>query len=49
MKENKILLLDEPTSHLDMNFQFEILDLMAKLNITKKVTILGVFHDINLA
>lgn len=48
-QESKILLLDEPTSHLDMNFQFEILDLMAKLNITKKVTILGVFHDINLA
>jgi iron complex transport system ATP-binding protein len=48
-QEPSILLLDEPTSHLDMNFQYEILDLIARLNRTKKVTILGVFHDINLA
>jgi iron complex transport system ATP-binding protein len=48
-QEPEYLLLDEPTSHLDMNFQFEVLDLIAELNKTKKVTILSVFHDINLA
>ena len=48
-QEPEYLLLDEPTSHLDMNFQFEVLDLIAELNKTNKVTILSVFHDINLA
>ncbi len=43
------LLLDEPTSHLDLNFQFEILDVISNLNKNKKVTIISVFHDINLA
>ncbi len=45
----KYLLLDEPTSHLDLNFQYEILDLLSELNRTKKVTMISVFHDINLA
>jgi iron complex transport system ATP-binding protein len=49
VQEPKILLLDEPTSHLDLNFQYEIMDLVAKLNSDKKVTIISVFHDINLA
>lgn len=48
-QDTEILLLDEPTSHLDLNFQYEILDLLAKLNRKKKVTIISVFHDINLA
>jgi iron complex transport system ATP-binding protein len=48
-QEPEYLLLDEPTSHLDMNFQFEVLDLIAKLNRKKGVTIISVFHDINLA
>jgi len=48
-QEPEYLLLDEPTSHLDMNFQYEILDLIAELNKTKGVTIISVFHDINLA
>lgn len=43
------LLLDEPTSHLDMNFQLEILDTISALNRTKKVTVISVFHDMNLA
>lgn len=48
-QEPEFLLLDEPTSHLDLNFQYEILDLIAELNRKKKVTIISVFHDINLA
>ena len=45
----KYLLLDEPTSHLDLNFQYEILDVISNLNKRKKLTIISVFHDINLA
>ena len=47
VQDTKYLLLDEPTSHLDMNFQFEVLDIMARLNIKKNITIISVFHDIN--
>ena len=48
-QDTKFLLLDEPTSHLDLNFQYEILDIISELNKNKKVTIISVFHDINLA
>ena len=48
-QEPKYLLLDEPTTHLDMSFQYEILNIISRLNREKKVTIISVFHDINLA
>jgi len=44
----KILLLDEPTSHLDINHQIEILDLLIRLH-RQGMTILFVSHDLNLA
>jgi len=44
-----LILLDEPTSHLDINFQIEIMDLFFKLNRNEGKTVVGVFHDINLA
>jgi len=44
----KLLLLDEPTAHLDINHQIEILDLLVRLH-TKGMTILFVSHDLNLA
>jgi iron complex transport system ATP-binding protein len=44
-----LLLLDEPTAHLDISHQLEIMDLMASLNAEKNITIIGVFHDLNLA
>lgn len=44
-----IILLDEPTSHLDINHQIEILNLLKKLNEEKDTTIIVVIHDINLA
>lgn len=44
-----IILLDEPTSHLDINHQIEILNLLRKLNREKGTTIVVVIHDINLA
>lgn len=48
-QEPKILLLDEPTAHLDINHQLEILDLVCRLNQKDKLAVLAVFHDLNLA
>ena len=45
----EILLLDEPTSHLDLKYQIEILDLLYTLNETCNLTIITVFHDLNFA
>lgn len=44
-----LLLLDEPTSHLDIGHQIQILDLLRKLNINSELTIAMVIHDLNLA
>jgi len=44
-----ILLLDEPTTYLDLAHQVDILDLLFALNRTEKRTIAMVLHDINLA
>jgi iron complex transport system ATP-binding protein len=49
VQDTPIVLLDEPTSHLDINFQIEIMELFHELNINEGKTIIGVFHDINLA
>lgn len=43
----RVLLLDEPTSHLDISHQIEILSIIRGL--IPQVTVIGVFHDINLA
>ncbi|MCW4019036.1 MAG: heme ABC transporter ATP-binding protein [Candidatus Bathyarchaeota archaeon] len=48
-QEPKILLLDEPTSHLDICNQLEIMDLLKQLCDENKILIVGVFHDFNLA
>jgi iron complex transport system ATP-binding protein len=48
-QEPKILLLDEPTTHLDISNQLEIMDLIKNLCETKKLLIVAVFHDFNLA
>lgn len=48
-QQSDILFLDEPTTFLDINYQIEILDLMADLNQQKQTTIVMVLHDINLA
>ncbi|MGV3488825.1 MAG: ABC transporter ATP-binding protein [Tuberibacillus sp.] len=48
-QETDILLLDEPTTYLDLTHQVEILDLLFALNRTEKRTIAMVLHDINLA
>lgn len=45
----KLLLLDEPTSHLDITHQVNILNLIKKLNKERKLSVLIVLHDLNLA
>lgn len=48
-QEPEIILLDEPTSSLDIHHQIEVLELLKKLNEEKAVTIILVLHDMNLA
>jgi len=48
-QEPRILLLDEPTTHLDISNQLEIMDLIKNLCETKNLLIVAVFHDFNLA
>lgn len=47
-QEPQVILLDEPTSSLDISYQIEIFDLLQELNL-EGVTIVAVLHDLNLA
>lgn len=48
-QEPELLLLDEPTTHLDIGHQVEILDLVKRLNKRDNLTVIIVLHDLNLA
>ena len=48
-QEPQILLLDEPTVHLDINHQVDILELIKRLNRQGNLTVLATMHDLNLA
>lgn len=48
-QQTEILLLDEPTTFLDISHQIEVLDLLTDLNHTRGTTIVMVLHDLNLA
>jgi len=48
-QEPSVLLLDEPTSHLDIKYQIETLELVQRLNREHDVTIIAAMHDLNLA
>ncbi|MEH6975498.1 MULTISPECIES: ABC transporter ATP-binding protein [Bacillus] len=48
-QDTDIILLDEPTTYLDMTHQIEVLDLLFELNETEERTIVMVLHDLNLA
>ncbi|WP_153730498.1 ABC transporter ATP-binding protein [Sporosarcina obsidiansis] len=45
----KILLLDEPTTYLDISHQLEVMELVTELNETYGMTVVMVLHDINQA
>ncbi|UOQ44488.1 ABC transporter ATP-binding protein [Halobacillus salinarum] len=46
-QETEILILDEPTTYLDLAHQLEILELLEELNRSEKRTIVMVLHDLN--
>ncbi|RFU71456.1 ATP-binding cassette domain-containing protein [Peribacillus saganii] len=48
-QEPEVLLLDEPTNHLDLSYQKELLDMLKKLTNERKLTVISIFHDLNLA
>lgn len=47
-QEPRVLLLDEPTAHLDIRFQLEIMDLLSGLR-GGEFTVVAALHDLNLA
>ena len=48
-QDAKTLLLDEPTTFLDLRYQLQFLDLLKKINREQKISIITVIHDLNLA
>ena len=48
-QQTEVLLLDEPTTFLDVGHQVEVLDLLSDLNRSQGTTIVMVLHDLNLA
>jgi len=48
-QEPQLLLLDEPTSHLDITHQVQILNLIRRLSENLGLTVLMIIHDLNLA
>src|SRR5699024_3782546 len=48
-QDPEILLLDEPTNHLDLAYQKELLDVLKEWTNEKNLTVISIFHDLNLA
>jgi len=48
-QETGVVLLDEPTTYLDVAHQIDVLDLLRDLNRTQGTTVVMVLHDLNLA
>ena len=48
-QDTDLMLLDEPTTYLDLAHQVEVLDLVARLNRERGRTVAMVLHDLNLA
>ncbi|ABR49890.1 ABC transporter related [Alkaliphilus metalliredigens QYMF] len=46
-QETDIIMLDEPTTYLDMSYQLEVLQVLEKLNKDKNITIVMVLHELN--
>ncbi len=49
VQEPEIIILDEPSSHLDLKHQVEIYDILSRLNKENNKTIITVSHDLNLS
>ena len=48
-QQPRVLLLDEPTTYLDIHYQLQLLELLKQLNQNQQLAIITVLHDINLA
>ena len=48
-QQPKILLLDEPTSNLDLHNQHEVMKIVSEIARTDNITVIVVIHDLNLA
>src|SRR5690625_7834888 len=48
-QDTPYLFLDEPTSNLDIYYQYEVLELVKQLSVEHNLTIVMVLHDINQA
>ena len=46
-QETEIIMLDEPTTYLDMSYQLEVLEALQKLNKEKNITVVIVLHELN--
>lgn len=46
-QETDIIMLDEPTTYLDMSYQLEVLEVLQKLNKEKGITVVIVLHELN--
>jgi iron complex transport system ATP-binding protein len=48
-QDPEVLLLDEPTVYLDLKHQIHFYDIVERLNMERRMTIVSVTHDVNLA
>ncbi|MCK4949479.1 MAG: ABC transporter ATP-binding protein [Thermoplasmata archaeon] len=48
-QEPRVLLLDEPTSHLDLGYQLQIMDMIEGLAGERNLIVVAIFHDLNMA
>lgn len=48
-QQGRLLILDEPTVHLDLRHQVEVMELLVDLNVREGLTIVAVLHDLGLA
>jgi iron complex transport system ATP-binding protein len=49
VQEPNLLLLDEPTTYLDIGYQIQFLDLIRRWQQSSNLTVIAVLHDLNLA
>jgi iron complex transport system ATP-binding protein len=48
-QQPELLLLDEPTNHLDVSYQISLFDSLGKWKRDRNLTVVAIFHDLNLA